>query len=222
MAFPATRTVTEPFALAEQAAERAAPAHGCRTTRRRRGARVGLEAGRRHGRADGHRGGAGRPPRVPRTDRRRPRSDVALGRARRRAGAAVPGPPAPVRGARPERRRPRRAHGGRRRLPHHRHHQRRRLAARGLADRPARPDRRPPEPDGPLAAHRARPAAAARTPLRRSDRPVQRVVARDWRTRSIRRCRRASTSGCTGRTSRRRPRCAWRRRSAPTSSACRP
>ena len=50
----------------------------------------------------------------------------------------------------------------------------------GLPGRPAGADQRPPEPDRPLTAHRARPPDGYAVPVHRPDRPVRQTAARRW------------------------------------------
>ena len=218
-----SRAVTDPFALAAEAAAELASPHRRRAPRRRRRARLRLggaastSAGGRHRRR--------RSPTSPASRRRRRSATAArraLGRRRRPPGARVPRPRPPLRGPRPQRRRPRRAH------------RRRRPAAAPSSSRtgPARCAREwpigqpvlisdhinltgrspltgldPAAPFGPRFVDLTDlySAAAAGARPRRRPRPARGRV------------RRASTA----RTSRRRPRSAWRRRSAATSSACR-
>ena len=163
-----------------------------------------------------------RPPRLPAAVGGRPRRVGALGRARRARRARVPRSRPPLRGPRPGRRRPRRAHGRRGRLPDRRAHQRRRLAAPGVADRPAGPDRRPDQPHRSLAADRTTATATVRVAIRRPQRPLHAAPARP---------RQGGRPDAPGGRVRRLPRARvrdagrdphGRHASAATSSACRP
>ena len=151
----------------------------------------------------------------------RPRRRGALDRRRRPRGrSSSSAGSTSTRATTPSRRRPRRARRRRGRLPHGRPDQRRRLAAHGVADRPAGADQRPHQPDRPLAADRCQPAGAVRLPLRRPHRPLQRAAAAVARPVDP-----DAARGCVPRPPRSALRDAGRDphgrdRSAPTSSAC--
>ena len=130
----------EPFGLADAGRRHARLAHGHRPLRRRRRARALAGRGAADELGDGPSVAARRPARVPAAVGRRSRRRGAVGRDRRPPRARVPRPHPPLRGPRSRRRRPRRPHGRPRRVPHGRADERRRLAAAGVADRPAGPD----------------------------------------------------------------------------------